>query len=249
MKNLNEIKRKFKEIKKMGFVKSTRPNNKDGGIGNTLEDLLGIAENNQKLPDYKNFEIKSQRELTSSLLSLFSKSPNHPFRANTYLRLNFGEVRDENFPNNKKFYATLTASRISKIYNKYKIKVYVDKIEKKVGLKIYNLKNKLLDDSIYWDFATLEKASKKLTNVMYVNAEIKVEDGENYFHFNEATVSETFNFANFIDQIEKGNIFVDFRIGVYNSGKSIGKTHDHGTGFRINPQDLHLLYDNTITLK
>ncbi len=26
---------------------------------------------------------------------------------------------------------------------------------------------------------------------------------------------------------------VDIRIGVYNTGKNKGKTHDHGTGFRI----------------
>lgn len=249
MKNLNEIKRKFKEIKKMGFVKSTRPNNRDGGIGNTLEDLLGISENNHKLPDYKNFEIKSQRDLTSSLLSLFSKSPNHPQRANTFLRLNYGEIRDGNFPNNKKFYATLSTKRDSIIYEKYKTELLIDKEEERLTLRIYNLNEKSWSDNVYWDFKSLEKASKKLSNVMFVNAEIKHLDGETYFHFNEATVYETFNFNNFILLIKEGNIFIDFRIGVYNSGKNIGKTHDHGTGFRINPKDLHKLYENTITLK
>lgn len=249
MKNLNEIKRKFKEIKKMGFVKSTRPNNKDGGIGNTLEDLLGISENNHKLADYKNFEIKSQRDLTSSLLSLFSKSPNHPQRANTFLRLNYGEVRDINFPNSQKFYATLSTNRDSLIYEKYKIKVYLDKIEKKVGLKIYNLNDELLNDTINWDFVPLEKASKKLTKVIYVNAKIKNINNETHFHFNNAIIFENFSFDKFINLIKKGKIFIDFRIGVYNSGKKIGKTHDHGTGFRINPKDLSKLYEKKITLK
>ena len=40
-------------------------------------------------------------------------------------------------------------------------------------------------------------------------------------------------FENFLNALENGDIFVDIRIGVYNTGKNIGKTHDHGTGFRI----------------
>jgi hypothetical protein len=40
MKNLDKLKKEFNRIKKMGFVECTRPNNTDGGIGNTFEDLL-----------------------------------------------------------------------------------------------------------------------------------------------------------------------------------------------------------------
>ena len=37
--------RKLKEIAKMGWIENARHGNQ-GGIGNTLEDLLGIEENN-----------------------------------------------------------------------------------------------------------------------------------------------------------------------------------------------------------
>lgn len=36
------------KIKKMGWIENARPGNQ-GGVGNTLEDLLGIKENNLPL--------------------------------------------------------------------------------------------------------------------------------------------------------------------------------------------------------
>lgn len=248
MKNLYTIKKKFLAIKKLGFVENKRPNNKDGGLGNTLEDLLGIVENNLKTPDFKNFEIKSQRELTNSLLSLFSKSPSHPRQANTYIRTQFGVVRDTNFPNNNKFYATINAKRESIIYEKYKIKVDVDTKNQKIYFVIKDLKNVQLNEEIYWNFEDLEKASKKLKSLMFVGIEEDKSVNPNKIHFKSAKIYDDFCFDKFVDSLEKGYIFIDFRIGVYNSGSKIGKTHDHGTGFRISPNNLNLIYNNIIEI-
>lgn len=57
MSNLKKIKEDFFTIRDMGFVICTRNNNKDGGIGNTYEDLLGITENNLKEADYLGYEL------------------------------------------------------------------------------------------------------------------------------------------------------------------------------------------------
>ena len=62
------------EIKNMGWVANRRPGNA-GGVGNTLEDLLDVAENNLQLPDFGEWELKSQRATTSSLLTLFHTEP------------------------------------------------------------------------------------------------------------------------------------------------------------------------------
>lgn len=51
---------RLQEIKEMGWIKNRRPGNA-GGVGNTLEDLLDVAENNLQLPDFGNWELKSQR--------------------------------------------------------------------------------------------------------------------------------------------------------------------------------------------
>ena len=49
---------KLKEISAMGFVPNARKGNA-GGIGNTLEDLLGIKENNLPIPNAAEWELKA----------------------------------------------------------------------------------------------------------------------------------------------------------------------------------------------
>lgn len=49
---------KFKEISKMGWIENKRHGN-SGGIGNTLEDLLGIKENNLPIPNAAEWELKT----------------------------------------------------------------------------------------------------------------------------------------------------------------------------------------------
>jgi hypothetical protein len=232
MSNLKKIKDKFFEIKELGFVDCTRPNNKDGGIGNTYEDLLRIRENNLKEADYLEYEIKSKREFSESYISLFSKSPSHPRKANSYLREKYGEVRDENHAEKKKLYASVFGNRYAIIYEKYKMKLELNYVERKLYLKIFDL-NDILLDSVFWTFEVLEKASKKMKYLMLVLAEIKTENNQQKYHYNKAEIYENFNFESFLKSIENGVIKFDIRIGVYNSGKNIGKNHDHGSGFRV----------------
>ena len=64
----------FKKISKMGFIPNARRGNQ-GGIGNTLEDLLGIEENNLPLPNAAEWELKTQRLKTTALNTLFHVEP------------------------------------------------------------------------------------------------------------------------------------------------------------------------------
>ena len=65
---------KLLEIHNSGWVPNTRHGNV-GGIGNTLEDLLGIPENNLPLPNAGEWELKCQRSGTKSLTTLFHMEP------------------------------------------------------------------------------------------------------------------------------------------------------------------------------
>src|SRR3989339_2220560 len=65
---------KLKEISAMGWVPNGRKGN-HGGIGNTLEDLLGIKENNLPIPNAAEWELKAQRLNSSSLTTLFHIEP------------------------------------------------------------------------------------------------------------------------------------------------------------------------------
>jgi len=68
-----EFQRKIAQIKEMGYVQSHRKG--DTGIGKTLEDLLGITENNIAGPDFAIYELKAGRKESVSMLTLFTKAP------------------------------------------------------------------------------------------------------------------------------------------------------------------------------
>lgn len=50
-------------------------------------------------------------------------------------------------------------------------------------------------------------------------------------------------FSKFIDYIKEGLIVYDIRIGVYKTGNNFGKTHDHGSGFRISKENLDTVFN------
>jgi hypothetical protein len=242
--NLGKIKEDFYRIKKLGFVDCTRSNNKDGGIGNTYEDLLGIRENNLKEADYLGYELKSKRQFNSSYISLFSKSPGYPTKANRYLRETYGDIRDLKHPEKKKLYASIFGHRYSLVYGKHKMKLDVNYDELRVYLKILDLNDNLSDSVIYWNFDSLKKASSKMKSLMLVLAETKTENNRRKHHYNKAEIYENFDFDKFLKNLETGGIMFDIRIGVHNSGKNIEKTHDHGSGFRVKLENFKNLYEN-----
>ena len=65
---------KLKKIRAKGWIENARPGNV-GGIGNTVEDILGIKENNLPIPNAAEWELKCQRIRSSSLTTLFHMEP------------------------------------------------------------------------------------------------------------------------------------------------------------------------------
>jgi hypothetical protein len=237
----------FERIRNLGFVKSTRQNNRDGGIGNTFEDHLGVQENNLRLPDFNEFEIKSKRKFNTSYLTLFSKSPSHPSGANSILKDKFGECRDPNFPQLKKLYSSVFGNRENLVYNKFQMKLDVLHSKEHLNLKVKDEFNNIYDD-VYWTFDELISGSSKLKNLFVVFAEEKVINEERYYHYLNAEIYLNFNFEKFLNSIENGVIMFDIRIGVHKTGSSYGRPHDHGSGFRIRKEKIIDLYDDFISL-
>ena len=93
--NLSLFIEDFKKVRDLGFIPSRRSSST--GIGKTFEDFIGVAENNITEPDLHGFEIKSQRNLSSSYVTLFTKSPTMPKGANSYLRESYGS-QDIKYP-------------------------------------------------------------------------------------------------------------------------------------------------------
>lgn len=60
----------FAKIKAEGWVQSTRRG--PTGIGQTLEELLGLPESNVAFPDLGSIELKAHRINSSSMVTLFT---------------------------------------------------------------------------------------------------------------------------------------------------------------------------------
>ena len=224
--------KKFKEIKIKGWIKTKFTG--DECLGDTFEFLVGKQRDNKSLADFHGIELKSHRELTDSLMSLFSKSPSYPKSANTMLRENFGIIDDVS--GKKKLYVTISSVKYCPEINdgkySHRFKISLDEKNKKIILNVYNLNNKLISNEVYWEYKIVENALKnklKKIAIIYGN-----EDKKNKkVKYTKMLIFEGLTIKKMIEGIKKGDILIDLRIGVYASGKKQGKTHDHGTGFRI----------------
>lgn len=237
---LQKFKKDFEEVRDLGFVESHRTHNT--GIGKTFEDLVNVKENNRQEVDYLDeLELKSSRELSGSMVTLFTKSPSHPQGANTELRLNFGK----NEEGLKILHTTIPGDKFNTFLGKYGFKLEVKEEEKRIYILIKDLKSDiLLDFECYYTFKDLEKIIKnKLKNIVFIAAKHKVENGRELFHFEKAILLTGLTLNKFLKGIKEGLILYDIRIGAYRSGKNKGKTHDHGSGFRIKKYGIRKIFD------
>jgi hypothetical protein len=67
---IKRFRTRFVQVKEKGWVKSKRKG--PTGIGHTLEQLLGLTENNIALPDLGTVELKAHRIGSSSMITLFT---------------------------------------------------------------------------------------------------------------------------------------------------------------------------------
>lgn len=243
----------LKAITEKGWIENARHGN-HGGIGNTLEDLLGIEENNLPIPNAAEWELKSQRQNTSSLTTLFHIEPSPravKFVPQVFLQM-YGwphKEADKKYPKDemsfrqtihglsssdrgfkvvidREYRKVLISFDNSKVSQKHKS--WLEEVQRKVGLE-------QLNPQPYWGFDDLSnKAGTKLLNCFYVQADVKRVNGKEFYRYCKVMMLQKFSFDNFLDQIEIGNILIDFdaRTG-----------HNHGTKFRMRQNCLPKLYE------
>lgn len=244
---LDDFKKRFKEIKNMGWIKTHRSGNT--GIGKTLEDLLGITENNIQGPDFGNYELKSGRINSNSMLTLITKSPEPP-KSNQKLVQKFGYYsKDARDKDKKVLHTTLKAGVDTPIYDTGNTlrPDYIEAFETEHGpLQALTLISNYGIEEIYWPIETFKTLiNKKLgKEFVYVKAESRGKGVNEEFLYKEAYLLSGIDSENIIELIKRGIMYIDIRIGQY----ADGTCHDHGTGFRIKEADQHYLYTNKIRL-
>lgn len=253
----DSLKTELMAICKRGWIPSCRRPGNDGAVGNTLEGLLDITENNLPLPNAAEWELKGQRRQTASLVTLFHMDPSpRAMRLITNLLLpKYGWPLD-NHPNEWSFRQTISTQVVSD----RGFRVVIDDVERKVLISfdasavgerhnawLQSVRDRIglseLTPQPYWGFDDLEyKAGTKLKNTFYILADAKTQDGVEYFHYNGILMLQTFSFEKFLGMLRRGLLKVDFdaRTGHGRGG------HNHGTKFRVQANVLPTLYE-TVT--
>lgn len=243
----------LKQIKEKGWIENYRRGN-DGSIGNLIEDLLGIPENNLAIANSGEWEIKTKRKRSSSLTTLAHNEPS-PRNAVLVSRLflpMFGWKHKEagnKYPENEmSFRQTIRCGvysdrgfsvKIDKKHEKITIDFQASKVderheewlksvEQRVGL------GKLVPEP-YWGFRDLgSHIASKLVNCFFIYADTKRVNKKEFVWFNEIKMLSTFSMSKFLKALEDGLIYIDFdaRTG-----------HNHGTKFRIREANIDDLYE------
>ena len=231
MKTLPQILRTLKGIKAAKrYVKNHRPTDRDGGVGRTLEDLVGIKENNVQGADGKNIELKSGRKNTNSMMSLVTQAP-LPEGANSRILKLWGypSKRDKNKPS---LHSDVTPLAFNKIKGKPALKLVINKKR----IFIIDAKRRILG------FIEIEKLRQNFhkkfleDRILYVKAQTKELMGIEWFLYDEAWLIKGFTFQTFMKRLKDGIIKYELRIGHYPDGR----VHDHGSGFRVLPKNFVL---------
>jgi hypothetical protein len=242
-----QIVQKLGDLARVGWVKSLRPLNA-GGIGNTIDASLGLPENNLPIADTAQWELKTHRVGSSSLLTLFHMEPQpREFRVVVKRLLPIYGWADQSRPGELSFRQTIqathtsdrgfgitvdrSAERVLVYFNRLQIDArhasWLNEVDSRGGLG-------QLEPQPYWTFKDLFlKASTKLLNAFFVEAEARKDQGDEYFRLNRLLVLQSLDLNRFVGALENGAILIDFDARSH---------HNHGTKFRIRQDSIPGVY-------
>ena len=246
------------QIRKRGWVPSARPGNA-GGVGNTLEDLLGIEENNLPMPNAAEWEMKCQRADSTSLTTLFHMEPSPralKFVPRVFLPT-YGWPHEEagtKYPSTEMsfrqtIHGTARSDRgFSVVVDRASRRVLVSFDHARVDTKhiawLHSIAQRAglgeLQPQPYWGFDDLlHKAGTKLLNCFHIQAQVLKQRGEEFFHYDTIQILQGCSLDGFLNLLECGGLLVDFdaRTG-----------HNHGTKFRLRQNARPMLYSSVVEI-
>ena len=254
-----ELIEKLTEIRGTGWIRNRRPNNA-GGVGNTLEDLLGISENNLAIANSGEWELKCHRKGSGSLTTLFHSepSPRNLKIVPSILLPKYGWRHEQAGAlyqdNEMSFRQTINGmNRTDRGFG-----IIVDRLNGKIAISfdyrsvsprhqewLASVERRVgdleeLDPQPYWGIDDLyHTAGTKLLNCFYITAEVKKEGGTEFYRYDGIQMLRRFDQEKFLRGVEEGLVLIDFdaRTG-----------HNHGTKFRIREDRIPELYADSRNL-
>ncbi|MYD44239.1 MAG: hypothetical protein F4W90_10170 [Gammaproteobacteria bacterium] len=220
--SIEQVVARLKQIKLQGYVPTQRRGGT--GVGHTLEQLLGLEENNFKVPDLDDVELKAHRSNTSSLVTLFTSDRDAWQVPAREVIEEFGLEEDTR----TNLYVTLKGNDITR-------GLYIDATEENILIK--SVDKRILAK---WSVSMmLDLFHRKVRHVILVLAESKRINGIEHFWYHSATFYSGWMFSWHVANLfNSGLIHVDLRMHL----KENGSVRNHGTGFRVYERDLAQIY-------
>lgn len=248
----DELLLRLKKIQQLGWIHTNRSKN-DGAVGNTLEDLLEIPVNNLAIANTVDWELKSQRKNTSSLITLFHIDP-QPRKPESVvsndLLPKYGWPHKEAGKKYPKGEMSFRATLNGQTYTDRGIKLNVESVKrtvdivfnpsktdvrhkswKKKAIKYHGKEERVI---AYWNFDELQKkCAGKIRNTIFIVADSRIINGQEEFKYEKIELLEDFAFNNLLRGLIRGKVFVDF---------DARTRHNHGTKFRIKQNNWPVLF-------
>ena len=186
--------------------------------------MLGLKENNLATPDIPQFELKTHREGTNNLITLFTFNKK-AWRMNPLDAIKKYGSYDKNGRKGMYYTMSTTPNSVGLFLN----------VENKDEVSIQHRCGEVIAT---WKLKELEnRFINKLPALLFVSAKTEERDGREYFHFYRVQLMEHTSTEILKDLLEMGDILVDLRL---HDKKT--RARNHGTGFRIYEKNLHKLF-------
>jgi len=236
-----ELLKKLVDIYQLGFLPSTT--NADNGVGDTLENLLGIIRNSNKSPDYKGIELKAARLSTKTdrqvnRSNLFSKIPNWDLsvlKSGAEILEKYGYYPSDT-PNNKALHVTLSNRPNAQ-------GLYLEMNSESYSIENLRKTPSNIEKVVLWKLAELEsELEKKHEKTFWIKAETKVVNQHEQFLYKVVEATSNPMVTNFGTLVSTGSITMDYTFSEKerDSGKKYAR--DHGYLWKIAPGDFALLF-------
>lgn len=218
---LNEFVSEFDKLKIKGWVKSERKG--PTGIGHTLENLIGLSENNIALPDLGKIELKSHRINSNSMITLFT------FNRKVWKMKPLDAIKKYGTPDeNRRLGLYFTMSRTP---NSMGLFLHIES----EAISVRHITGEVVAE---WKLQDLvERFTKKIPALILVSAFSEMRGDDEWFKFDRAQLLTGTSTDIIRNQIFAGNILVDLRLH-----DKITSARNHGTGFRAYEDKLPLLF-------
>ena len=219
--DLSEFKEKFDALRKRGYVRSRRSGLT--GVGHTLEQELGMTENNIAVPDLGEVELKARRINSGSMVTLFT------FNRKVWKVKPLDAVNNYGTPdkdNRMGLYYTM-----SQTPNAMGLFLHVEPDT----ISVRHIDGKIV---AVWNLDELAaRFMQKIPAVVVVSALTELRDNVEWFQYTRAQLLYGTSATILREQIAAGNVVIDLRLHARPTS-----ARNHGTGFRAREDKLSHIF-------